>query len=1041
MKDRRARCNFLFVVMESFGRKIAFSPNIPNVWFEVNRGDSLNDRATEVLTRHFRDQEREKGKHAPRAEALSVDGKAWSTTLDLDVQPPRLAPKLTPDLFALLGGQETLDGDRELHRVGRRLDDLYPDELDRAILRDKEVAELVGLLTSPERSPVLMVGPRLAGKTAIIHECVYQMIAREKKRPERNTWLLAPQRLISGMSYVGQWENRFLAILDEAKKHGHVLYFDDFLGLFQAGRSSSSTLTVADVLKPYAEKREIRILAEMTPAALRVFREQDRGFAEQFHLIRVGESDERDTVRILVHLVRQLEAKNRCQFGVEALPMVLDLQRRYGGDAAFPGKGALFLKQLAVKNRKLGIPRDAVMAEFSSKSGLPLSFLNERATLSRKEIVSGLAERVIGQDGALQACADVVLVAKARLNDRGSPLGSLLFLGPTGVGKTECAKSLAAYLFGDQARMLRFDMNEYASSYAAARLVGTFNEPEGLLTSAVRRQPFAVVLLDEIEKAHPDVFNLLLQVMGDGRLTDSLGRTVDFTNVILIMTSNLGVREAGTNLGFAEDAFRESSVYTTAAEKFFKPEFFNRLDRIIPFGRLSREDVEKIAHQVIDGILSRQGLAGRKCLVDIDRRAMDRVIDQGYHPRLGARALKRALEKQVTRRLADKLASTGPNTPMVIRICPAADGELAVVVDALRGAAPGVGIYAALAARSASGVLDAIDRAVDRIDADLAHLGSEGPIATDDVAPEHVAYFHAKEQALRVRRMTRWMREQALKPNVKLKSRARGRSMSATQFSMRHVGTDDLWNKTISAHDVADLMRDLGANSPPHGERVEDLVAEAAREVAFLDALARQAVRPADDRVIIYPALRNTWRDAGSVTSGAVPKEYSGSSMMGALDRLLSLHWALFTGQLGMEAAIVGAPRRPGEYWEKAVVVSGPGAAELAEIEKGTHLFYSAQGSPVLVEVDTVAMAENESPEERVARHWRERRSASGRADSDDIQSEPTTAVQPVVRIYLLDLAQSALDLRSGLMTMKAPVAGELRAFLLSVLPLPAELE
>src|SRR5262249_40923978 len=189
----------------------------------------------------------------------------------------------------------------------------------------------------------------------------------------------------------------------------------------------------------------------------------------------------------------------------------------------------------------------------------------------REEILEALGKEIIGQPDALGAAADVITVAKARLNDPDRPLGVFLFLGPTGVGKTQCAKAIAAYLFGDAERLLRFDMNDFLSPGSAARLAGTFDQPEGLLTAAVRRQPFAVLLLDEIEKAHPEVFDLLLQVLGEGRLSDALGRTVDFSNVLIVLTSNLGVREASASVGLRAGDGHNAAAYTEAAQKFFRP--------------------------------------------------------------------------------------------------------------------------------------------------------------------------------------------------------------------------------------------------------------------------------------------------------------------------------------------------------------------------------------------------------------------------------------------------------------------------------------
>ena len=317
-------------------------------------------------------------------------------------------------------------------------------------------------------------------------------------------------RLISGMSYLGEWENRVLAILDHARSKDHVLFFDDLPGLFSAGTSSASSLNVAQVLKPTLEKRAVRVLGEITPEAWRVLCERDRAFADLFHVIPVNEPPEPETLRVLVNVARQQEEEHRCTFDLEVVPTVYELHRRFAGDAAFPGKAAGFLRRVAMRSADKTVTRECALHEFQEISGLQTALLDDRATLERKGIVEQLRRWLVGQDHVLDAFADVLVTLKARLNDPKRPLGTLLLLGPTGVGKTQSAKALAEFLFGSPARLLRFDMNEYVDAASARRLTGTPREPEGLLTGAIRRQPFGVVLFDEIEKAAPGVFDLLL---------------------------------------------------------------------------------------------------------------------------------------------------------------------------------------------------------------------------------------------------------------------------------------------------------------------------------------------------------------------------------------------------------------------------------------------------------------------------------------------------------------------------------------------------
>src|SRR5262245_46964109 len=753
LRRRVARVKYLVVVFDHMGRRLAFSPAVPDLWFEVTRNEPLEVRAQAVYTEHWRTVERNADEDEDvRPENVNLSGKAWVQVLELSANVPAVTPKPPPVNFLFLGGGDTGDGASELRRVGRCLDWLYPDELERAVLRDAEVIELERLLSAPDCRPVLLCGPRQAGKTAVVHECVFRRVAvRKSVHVQRgNVWLVSPQRLISGMSYVGQWEGRLLAILKHAKKRGHVLYFDDLVGLFLAGVTSQSALSAAVVLKPYLERRDVRVLGEITPEGLRVLQERDRGFADLFHLIPVREPTDADTLRILIDQQRRLEGKHGCTFGLDVLPAVADVQRRYDRTAAFPGKAAAVLTRLAVRattdtqgtptaggtdplRDRPRVSRDDVLADFAARSGLSLAFLDPKQRLDRDEVKKQLQEQVIGQTEAVEALADVVSVAKARLNDPDRPLAAFLFLGPTGVGKTESAKAIARTLFGDTDRLLRFDLNEFNQPGAAARLVGTFSRPEGLRTAAIRRQPFAVVLLDEVEKAHPEVFDLLLQVLGEARLTDALGRTADFTAAIIIMTSNLGVREAEGNLGFVPEADR-SFAYTRAAERFFRPEFFNRLDRVIPFRKLSRDEMSRIARRLVTEVLSREGFSQRKCVLNVAPDALDRVIQAGYDPALGARAMKRAVERELTQPAAARLATLDVNELTVVTV---SSRNIALTVGVQ---APGGPAKLPLNARAAIPVRERIEAAwtaLEKVDEVLNAIRPAKPIVAGQVTPEH----------------------------------------------------------------------------------------------------------------------------------------------------------------------------------------------------------------------------------------------------------------------------------------------------------------
>ena len=1012
-------CKALFVRFEALGRRLAFTPVLPDLWFELEKPESLEARAAEVLSAHFRQTEKEGGDSAIPADLLDPP-RAWLTTVEVDVQLKQQPSKPASRFLMLGGGEEEMSGRQELEKVGRCLDRLYPDELDRAVLRDQEVEELKRLLADAEKRPVLLVGPRQVGKTTVIHEHVFRKAQEHGGHPARkqNIWLLAPQRLISGMSYVGQWEQRLLAILKEASKRGHVLYFDDLPGLFHTGVTSNSDLSVAHVLRPYIERRDIRVLAEITPEALRVLRERDRALADLFHILPVREPGESANLRILIETIRRFEGQYRCTFATDVLPTVLELERRYVRDAAMPGKAAALLRRLATKYAGKPIQRDTVLSEFNAQSGLSVAFLDNRQRLERSEIVEAVGRNLVGQHDAVEAMADTVMVAKARLNDAGRPLATFLFLGPTGVGKTQAAKALAAYLYGDADRLVRFDMNEYVDYASPARLIGTFAQPEGLLTSAVRRQPFSVILLDEIEKAHPAVFDLLLQALGEGRLTDALGRTADLTNSIIIMTSNLGVREAGAVFGLKAAAADRGEAFVGAAERFFRPEFFNRLDRVIPFQPLSRQDISAIASRLIRDVFDRDGLRQRKCVLRVDGPAIDRVADLGFHPELGARALKRAIERELTRPVAAALASISPGTPTVITLYARREGFL-VHTQALDVASRGSAVRQPDLSDpevALEGAYDATLR-IESAAAASVHTGGGIPLTQGQIGNEHYRYFAVREMAERLRgRIQRTFDrlDAPPRPARVIVPRATPRSPSS---SIRHLDSTDhaLWREIAAAEDVNQYLADLFQSAAPQEDGLMDEARRVMREVALLEAVASNDVA-ADRALIEIRAVSDTpWQFAiaHAVRYRSLFEKFAGASC------------------IGTDEPLEGGPMR--------LVLEMPGALKIAGIEAGTHLYFSSSGQIAPLQVRVIALAAGQDPlkavEADLAEHqsWREKLDA-GRATLDD---DPRR-LGPVLRIY--DEHGGTVDLRSGMIVPTGtPTADELRAFILSQLPVPAE--
>jgi ATP-dependent Clp protease ATP-binding subunit ClpA len=1018
LRRHTAQCRFLVVAFEAFDRRIAFTPSLPELFFEVLRGQDVAARACEVITEHFRKLEREEDDFFTVPAHLLNYTRAWITTLELDIHPrPSLErPPAANELLAIQS-QQTPDGRAELAKVGRCLDWLYPDELDRVVMRDAEVEELTRLLAEPDRRPVLLLGPRKVGKTSLVHEAVHRRVT-QRQGPhggthvsERNVWLVSPARLISGMSYVGQWEGRLLAILTEAAKREHVLYVDDVLGLYQAGQSADSDLSVAAVMRPWVERRDFRLLAEMTPEAFRVLREKDRGFADLFHILPIREPSDPQTRRVLIHVIRALEDRHRCRFDGQVLPAVMDLETRYVRDQAMPGKAAAFVGQMALKYRARDIDRPLVLSEFAARSGLTISFLDPSARLERREIVTALARQIVGQSAALGAMADVVAIAKARLNDPGRPLGTLLFLGPTGVGKTAAAKALARYLYGDEDRLLRLDMNEYLDAASLARLTGTFSQPDGLLTSAVRRQPYCVLLFDEIEKAHPAVFDLLLQVLGEGRLTDALGRTSDFTNAIIIMTSNLGTREAATAFGLRPSGASRHEAFLEAAQRFFRPEFFNRIDRIVPFDALDRAQVTAIADRLIADLFRREGLVHRRCVLDVHPAAMNRIVDQGYRPELGARALKRAVERQLTAPIAARLAALTPDAPTVVSIYPSGDG-IAPHVQALVNVKP-------IAARSADEAADDANVLLDRVedyvnDLEIQATDSESDsvrVSTDALSPAHFRYFAVREQIQRIDRLIKQIDQSNYKPpNI---TRRTPRVRQPRRVRILECCAED-YAALLRTGDLHAQLSTLLDRARPLGDEPADRLTELIQECALLGAMAGAE----SSRMLLW--LR----------------PLGGRNQTTLVTALVDAYANLFTRQHGFVATRIELSLEDACVW---LLLEMPGATTILGGESGTHLFYPPQENVLPLQVIGFPLARDDDATVTARSHSTARDQWRARVAAGDLlpDSDPHP-LTPVVRVY--DPAAATFDLRTRLLCPNLPNGDDLRRFVLAALPLPLQL-
>jgi len=577
-----------------------------------------------------------------------------------------------------------------LETFGRDLTKLAREgKIDPVIGRDKEIGRCIRILTRRTKNNPVLVGDPGVGKTAIAEGLAQAIVGRRVPKALRGKKVIQLDLagLVAGTKYRGEFEERLKGVINEITKGAEVILFiDEIHNLVGAGTGENQNIDAADILKPALAQGQLRAVGATTLDEYRKSIEKDAALERRFQPVLVDEPSVEEAIAILEGLRDRYAAHHHVTIPDEAIAAAAHLSSRYIADRFLPDKAIDLIDEAAAKvhlesitvpsdedpaegdeadreeERVAVVTREDVAEILSSWTGIPVSELTEEEQSRLLRMEEELHRRVVGQDEAVRAVSQAVRSARAGLKDPNQPIGIFIFLGPTGVGKTELAKALAEYLFGDEEAIVRLDMSEYHDRYTVSRMIGAppgyigYDEG-GQLTERVRRRPYSVILLDEIEKAHPDVFNVLLQVMDDGRLTDGRGRTVDFKNTILVMTSNVGadrIRELSEQAYWSGEAAPYEEIKEALLKEeiktVFRPEFLNRVDDVIVFRALEREGLVQIADLVVAKVRAR--LLDQDIDLEVTEAAREYLAETGYDPALGARPLRRL----VTRLLANPIA-------------------------------------------------------------------------------------------------------------------------------------------------------------------------------------------------------------------------------------------------------------------------------------------------------------------------------------------------------------------------------------------------
>ena len=539
---------------------------------------------------------------------------------------------------------------------------------DPVIGRDEEIRRSVQILSRRSKNNPVLIGEPGVGKTAVAEGIAAYIAGSDAPDSMAGKRLVALDlpALLAGTKYRGDFEERVKAVLKDVKKAGDVILFIDEMHTMIGAGSAEGAIDAANILKPALGRGEVQIIGATTPEEYRRHIEKDAALERRFQPVKIAEPSRSDSLKMLGAVRQGLEKHHGVKISDAALTAAVDLSARYINDRFLPDKAIDLADEAAAHIRVSGgglVTAEDIAGVVSLWTGIPVANLSADETKRLRNMESILHRRVIGQNEAVTAVSRAIRRGRVGLSDPNRPIGSFLFLGPTGVGKTELCRALAEAVFGESEAMIRLDMSEYMEKHAVSKLIGSppgyvGYEDGGQLTERVRRKPWSVVLFDEIEKAHEDVWGILLQIMDDGRLTDSAGRVVSFRNTIIVMTSNVGAKsisDGRPRMGFTPDGGDEAQLMRARINeelrRTFKPEFLNRIDETIVFRRLSRAEIRSIAERMLLTVAERFKALGMT--LSVPDQVVDFLAERGYDEKYGARPLRRAIRSMIEDKAAE----------------------------------------------------------------------------------------------------------------------------------------------------------------------------------------------------------------------------------------------------------------------------------------------------------------------------------------------------------------------------------------------------